>query len=289
MESVRFSALLVVLLYSMVGRVADAMIKLDMFPEFVDYSSCRDEMLQIVTKPGGLLQKELNDSTEFKSMWKANAACGKKIPGATQEHMAALKNYADADRTFHKLFNMKLCSKGKNSKTYQDEFPFKSLYFLLTDAMQLLSKDMCQMVYSGTEKEYSVTVGDSIRFGTFFPAKLKYGDTLEEIVDDGGTIFNITSCSVVNLDERCPSEEIDLLISPTESFKVEKISTVDNGDGQTIMLVALVQHALKSSFDCRSLFSSSSESEKSSSNLLSSSLMNLMAASVMVYLCTLDL
>lgn len=239
----------------MVGWVADAKKKLDMFPELVDYKSCRDEMLQIVTKPGGLLQQELNNNTEFKSMWKANATCGKKIQGATQEHNAALQNYANADQKFHKLVNTKLYSKGKNITTYQNEFPFKSLYFLLTDAIQLLSKGTCQTVYSAKEEEYSVTVGDSVRFGMFLAAKLKYDDALEEIVDGGGTIFNITSCSVTNLDERkCHSEEIDLLISPTESFKVENIRTVDNGDGETYTEVTLVQHALNSFFDCRSLF-----------------------------------
>lgn len=235
------------------GWVADAMIKLDGFPEVVDYSSCRDEMLQRVTKPGGLLQQELNNSTDFKSMWKANATCKVKIPGARQEHMAALKSYADASHRFHELFNMKLYSKGKNITTYQNEFPFKSLYFLLTDVMQHLSKDMCQTVYSAVEKEFSGTFGDLVRFGTFLPAKLEYMDALEEIIDVGGTIFNITSCSLVNLDVKCQSEEIDMLISPTDSFDVKKMRVFSSGD-ETIREVNLVQHAFKSSFDCKSLF-----------------------------------
>ncbi|KAI7810905.1 GPI-linked NAD(P)(+)--arginine ADP-ribosyltransferase 1 [Triplophysa rosa] len=288
MGTVRFPALLFVLLYSTVGRVADVVIKLDMFPKVVDYSSCRDEMLQIVTKPGGLLQQELNNSTDFKLMWKANATCEEKIPGATQEHMAALKSYADASPKFHELFNMKLYSKGKNITTYQNEFPFKSLYFLLTDAMQRLSKDMCQMIYSGIENE-ELTAGDLVRFGTFLPARLKYSDALEDIVDVSGTVFNITSCSVFNLDEKCKSDEIDLLISPMESFKVKEIRTsVDNGD-ETYKQVALVQHSFRSSFDCKSFFRSSSKPERSSSNLLCSSLTKLMAPFVMVYLYKLDL
>ncbi|KAA0722307.1 Kv channel-interacting protein 4 [Triplophysa tibetana] len=226
MGSVRFPAYFFVLLYSTVGRVSNAVIHLDMFPEIVDYSFCRDKMLQIVTKPGGLLQQELNNSPNFKLMWQDNATCEAWFPGAKQEHMAALKSYADASSTFHELFNMKLNSKGKNTTMYQNEFPFKSLYFLLIDAMQLLNKDTCKTIYSVGENE-ELKSGDLVRFGTFLPAKLKYSDALEDI-DNIGTIFNITSCSVFNIDEKCKSEEFDLLISPMESFEVKEIRSIIN-------------------------------------------------------------
>ncbi|XP_056629347.1 T-cell ecto-ADP-ribosyltransferase 1 [Triplophysa dalaica] len=286
MGSVRFPAYFFVLLYSTFGRLSNAVIHLHMFPEVVDYSSCRDEMFQIVTKPGGLLQQELNNSKEFKMMWEANATCKEKIPGAKQEHMAALKSYADASHRFHKLFNMELYSKGKNITEYQNDFHFKSLYFLLIDAMQHLRKDMCKTIYSGGENE-ELKYGDLVRFGTFLPAKLKYSDVLEDL-DDIGTILNITSCSVFNIDDKCQSEEIDLLISPMESFEVNEIRIIKKPD-ETLTQITMVPHAFKNSFDCNSFFKSSSKPERSSSNLLSSSVTNLMAPIVMVYFYTLDL
>nr|XP_055051426.1 GPI-linked NAD(P)(+)--arginine ADP-ribosyltransferase 1-like [Misgurnus anguillicaudatus] len=254
-----------------------------MFPEVVDYKTCRDEMLQRVIKPGGLLQRELNNNIDFRSMWKANATCEMKIPGGTQEHMAALKSYADANRKFHKSFNTQLYNKGTNITMYRDQFSFKSLHFLLTDGMQLLRKENmpCRNVYSGTEKKYNIAVKDLIRFGSFFPAHLSFNVAFEDAVDSDGTIFNITSCTVINLDETwCKSEEIDLLISPNEAFEVEDIRKVGPKDEKMTMVI-LKPSAFPSSFDCSYLFSSST-SDESSSNLLSSRLMNVMTPFLMV-------
>nr|XP_055061313.1 GPI-linked NAD(P)(+)--arginine ADP-ribosyltransferase 1-like [Misgurnus anguillicaudatus]XP_055061314.1 GPI-linked NAD(P)(+)--arginine ADP-ribosyltransferase 1-like [Misgurnus anguillicaudatus] len=272
MGSMRFPALIFVLFYSKVLlAIADEVIKLDRFPEFVDYKRCRDKMLQRVIKPGGLLQTELNNNNDFKLMWKANATCGTKIPGGTQEHMAALKSYADANRRFHKSFNTQLNNKGTNITMYQDQFSFKSLHFLLTDGMQLLSK--CRNVYSGTEKKYNIAVGDKIRFGSFFPAHLSFSDAHEEAVDSDGTIFNITSCTVVSLDESgCGSDEIDLLISPDEAFKVEDIRKAGSKD-EEITMVILKPSAFRSSSDCSNLFSSSTSDESSSKFLMTVFLM----------------
>ncbi|XP_073720103.1 GPI-linked NAD(P)(+)--arginine ADP-ribosyltransferase 1 isoform X2 [Misgurnus anguillicaudatus] len=274
MGSMRFPALLFVLFYSVLLAIADEVIKLDRFPEFVDYKRCRDKMLQRVIKPGGLLQTELNTNKDFKLMWKANATCGTKIPGVTQEHMAALQSYADADEKFHKSFNTQLYNKGTNITMYQDQFSFKSLHFLLTDAMQLLSKKSmtCRNVYSGTEKTYNIAVKDVIRFGSFLPAKLSFNVAFEDAVDSDGTIFEITSCTVVNLDEMCKSEEIDLLISPDEAFDVEDIRKVGPKD-EEITMVILKPSASHRSFDCSHLFSSSTSDESSSKWMMTAFLM----------------
>lgn len=290
MGSMRFPALVFVLYYSKVLlAIADEVIKLDMFPEFVDYKKCRDKMLQRVIKPGGLLQKELNNNNDFESMWKANATCGMEIPGGTQEHMAALYSYANANKKFLKSFNTQLYNKGTNITMYQDQFSFKSLHFLLTDGMQLLRKEntTCHNVYYGTEKKYNMEVKDSIRFGSFLPAQLSFNDAVEDAVDSD-MIFKITSCTVVNLDENgCKSEEIDLLISPDEAFDVEDIRKVGSKD-EKITMVILKPSASRRSFDCSHLFSSST-SDESSFNLLRSSLMNVMTPFLMVCIYTLAL
>nr|XP_055061312.1 T-cell ecto-ADP-ribosyltransferase 1-like isoform X2 [Misgurnus anguillicaudatus] len=275
MASMRFPALLFVLFYSVLLAIADEVIKLDRFPEFVDYKRCRDKMLQRVIKPGGLLQTELNTNEDFKLMWKANATCGTKIPGVTQEHMAALKSYADANEKFHKSFNTQLYNKGTNITMFQDQFSFKSLHFLLTDGMQLLSNETmtCQNVYSGTDKKYNIAVKDVIRFGSFLPAKLLFNVAFEDAVDSDGTIFKITSCTVVSLDESgCGSEEIDLLISPNEAFDVEDIRKA-GPKGEEITMVVLKPFASHRSFDCSDLFSSSTSDESSSKFLMTVFLM----------------
>ncbi len=114
----------------MVVQITEEAIQMGMFPEAADYSfqNCRKEMLQMVTKSGGLLQTELNNNPKFRTMWKDNAKCSNTIPGGTPEHMAALNNYAEAGSKFHgKFTKLVQTSRGR------DEFPFKSLFFLLAD------------------------------------------------------------------------------------------------------------------------------------------------------------
>ncbi|KAK7166337.1 hypothetical protein R3I93_006189 [Phoxinus phoxinus] len=277
MGSLRFPAFLLVLLYTTVVQITEELIQVSMFPEAADYSfnSCRKEMLQMVTKAGGLLQTELNNNTDFKNMWK-NHTCEKAIPGATPEHMTALKNYVEAKPKFHETFKKLLRTKSRGNSTYQDKFPFKSLFFLLTDAMQLL-KSNCTTVYSDTGEKYSIKIGDKVRFESFFPAKLEYTDATEDAaVETIGTVFNIFSCSVINLDKMCMTEDIDLLISPTEVFTVKNIRTVISSDDHYIE-INLMHSGIESSSDCSSLASVSEESSSSSSSL------SLMASLLMMY------
>lgn len=240
----------------MVVQITEEVIQMGMFPEAADYSfqNCREEMLQMVTKSGGLLQTELNNNLDFKTIWKGDAACSKTIPGGTPEHMAALQSYADAGSKFHENFK-KFVQTSRGSSTYRDEFPFKSLFFLLTDAMQLIRKNKCQTVYSGTEEEYSTGIGENVRFESLFPAKLLYTDATEDTSssDNIGTVFKITSCSVIRLEDYgCFSEEIDLLISPTEVFTVMGIRTVSNSNDK-FKEIALTHSQFHSSSNCSGL------------------------------------
>ncbi|XP_077088494.1 ecto-ADP-ribosyltransferase 5 [Siphateles boraxobius] len=286
MGSLRFPAFLLVLLYTTVVQITEELIHMSKFPEAADYSfySCRKEMLQMVTKAGGLLQTELNNNTDFMKMWKTNTACEKAIPEGTPEHMIALQSYVEADPIFRKTFNKLVHTKSRGNSTYQDMFPFKSLFFLLTDAMQLL-KSNCNTVYSGTEKKYSIKIRDKVRFESFFPATLEYTAATEDATTDDetmGTVFHITSCSVINLDVVCKSEDIDLLISPTEVFTVKNIKTVSDSNDRYTEITLMHSH-MQSSSNCSSLVSVSEESKESSSSFLSSSSLSLMASLLMMY------
>uniref|UniRef100_A0A9J7XRR6 NAD(P)(+)--arginine ADP-ribosyltransferase n=1 Tax=Cyprinus carpio carpio TaxID=630221 RepID=A0A9J7XRR6_CYPCA len=217
MGSLWFPAVILGLLYTMVVQITEEAIQMGMFSEAADYSfqNCRKEMLQMVTKSGGLLQTELNNNPDFKIMWKGNVACSKTIPWGTPEHMAAVQSYAETS---------------------------------MGNALQLIGKNNCLTVYSGTGNEYNTKIREKGNFESFFPTNLHYIDAIEaSLSDNNGTVFNITSCSVIRFEDYgCISEEIDLLTSPTEVF--------------TVM-----------------------ESKESSSSFLSSSLLNLMASLLMLY------
>ncbi|XP_026111640.1 GPI-linked NAD(P)(+)--arginine ADP-ribosyltransferase 1-like [Carassius auratus] len=292
MGSLRFHAFLLLLLYTAVVQITAVATHMGLFPEAADYSfyNCREEMLQMVTKSGGLLQTELNNNKDFKTMWE-NTTCKKAIPGSKPEHMTALKNYVEASSKFHENFKKWVQNHNKSRSTYRDQFPFKSLFFLLTDAMNLTDHKECRTVYSGTGKGYITRIGEKVRFVSFFPAKLESDDATEDasVGEDTGTVFSITSCSVINLEDYgCSSEEIDALISSTEVFTVKNIKTVKNNDDEFKEIILVHSH-FHSSSDCSSLVSSPEESKESSSSFLSSSFLNLTASFLMLCFYTLIL
>ncbi|XP_053346892.1 ecto-ADP-ribosyltransferase 4-like isoform X3 [Clarias gariepinus] len=229
--SVRVLVFILVTVFSLSVR---AEVKnLDMASNAVDdaFSQCRDKMLKAVTEPDGLLQKELNASKEFKDLWsKHSGVCNKNIPGGTFYHIDALQAYANSDSKFRKTFNDLVYSKGS---TYKETFPFKSLHFLLTDSLRLLNRsNLCKTVFYATSNSYTARIGNEVRFGKFIKAIITLSSETEVVeLEGGGTLFNITSCSVVNVEENtCKSEEVQCLISPTEVFKVQKVRDVKTED-----------------------------------------------------------
>uniref|UniRef100_A0A4W4EDN5 NAD(P)(+)--arginine ADP-ribosyltransferase n=1 Tax=Electrophorus electricus TaxID=8005 RepID=A0A4W4EDN5_ELEEL len=251
---------------------------LDMSPDAVDgtYSECRDKMMQTVTKPGGLLQEEIKANKDFAEMWRSHGGtCEKQIYGGTSYHLAALQAYANSKPKFRKVFNEMVQTKGKNITIYEKEFPFKSLHFLLTDIIRLLNNGtVCSHVYFGTVKTYRGNTGSKVRFGKFLQASVKNSSETEVIESEGeGTLFNITSCSAVNIEiYTCTSEEIEHLISPTEVFVVQSIKEVQNEDA-SYKIITLTHSRFQSNHDC---FFPSSLHGGSSRLVLSSEVLALM-------------
>ncbi|MCJ8750110.1 hypothetical protein PDJAM_G00258870 [Pangasius djambal] len=199
-----------------------------MAPDAVDddFSQCRDKMLKAVTGPDGLLQKELSTDKEFKELWNEySQGCNKNIPGGTPYHTEALQVYGNSNSNFRQKFNKLVYSKGRNSMTYRDEFPLKSLHFLLTDSLRLMSRsNTCKTVFYTTSKMYTADTGTEVRFGKFLRAKTSLSSAIEDLDSNSDTLFNITSCSVVNVEENtCISEELQCFISPAEVFTVQNI------------------------------------------------------------------
>uniref|UniRef100_A0AAY3ZZ56 NAD(P)(+)--arginine ADP-ribosyltransferase n=1 Tax=Denticeps clupeoides TaxID=299321 RepID=A0AAY3ZZ56_9TELE len=197
----------------------------------VDYtfSECREKMLSKVISPNGLLEEELKNNSELSAEW-TQIKCN-IFPGGLEEHTEALVTYSHAKRIFRQNFNKFVASKGGNMSLYQTEFFFKSLDFLLLDSMWLLNNGSdCRAVFRGTEKSYDATVGDKVRFGRFTSANTKRTDAVENCAD-GGTLFNIYTCSVVDLETyACLPDELELLISPLEVFSVVDVKTISDCD-----------------------------------------------------------
>uniref|UniRef100_A0A8B9RM24 NAD(P)(+)--arginine ADP-ribosyltransferase n=1 Tax=Astyanax mexicanus TaxID=7994 RepID=A0A8B9RM24_ASTMX len=294
--------LFLILLSSSLSHTVRAAEKtLDMAPDAVDdvFSGCRERMLKAVTEADGLLQKELQTTEKFAEMWKNTKTCNKQIQGLTSFHLNALESYANCKTDIRKTFNDKVYASGNNATTYKNEFSFKSLHFLLTDAMKHLNGGKTHMqVFYGTGNEYKATTGKEVRFGKFILSESKRSAQEEKVSSDGGgTLFIITSGSVVNVENyTCSSEEMELLISPTEVFTVENIQTASKDDTD-FKIITLNHSRFLSNHDCY-LFDGISEATTpssrdrtqapggSSSSLLSSMVLAWMASILSSYYCT---
>ncbi|KAM9434046.1 ecto-ADP-ribosyltransferase 5-like isoform 2-T3 [Clarias gariepinus] len=276
--SVRVRVFILVTVFSLSVRAEEK--TLDMAPDAVDddFSQCRDKMLKAVTEPDGLLQKELNANKEFKDVWnKHSGGCTKNIPGGTSHHISALQVYANSGTKFRKTFNDLVYSKGSNNTTYREEFPFKSLHFLLTDSLRLLNpSNLCQTVFYGTENIYTARTGTEVRIGKFLRAQTgRISET--EVVSEGGTLFNITSCSVVNVEENtCKSEHVQWLISPAEVFTVQNVTDVESSDDTPYKEITLTHSRFLSKPTCS--FFHRNTADAASSTSLAFPLLTLMAS-----------
>ncbi|XP_071382388.1 ecto-ADP-ribosyltransferase 5 [Centroberyx affinis] len=253
--------------------------QLDMAPDAVDdlYLRCRDQMLEKVTS--GLLSEELGRSAELKTAWSANN-CSTLIPGGVAEHTAALLAYAYGGKEFRKTFNNEVESMGGNASVYSN-FHFKSLHFLLTDALRL-SKEKCQTVYRVSGKNYMPQKGSQVRFGRFTSVQADHSELKEEPDLEGGVFFNITSCSVLNVEENTCSQEgeIELLLSPSEVFTVEEVKHISDDYKYTEIVL---KSAKLSTTDRCYLFPRSPTD--SSTQWLGSIVLVLMALSFFLFTC----
>lgn len=190
------------------------------------YVGCRDAVLKKLDS--GLLQEELAASPDFQKAWKANKDCNLTVPGGREEHGKALGAFVYGGKAFRNTFNRAVETMGGNRS-----FPFRSLHFLLTDAILLLQKkeeELCQTVYhlppqqDPVRKGASLQKGATVKLGAFVMAQENFSQLKEDNNLDKRVLFNITSCFVLNLEEICKQElEVEMLLLPGAEYMVEKV------------------------------------------------------------------
>ncbi|KAG7458560.1 hypothetical protein MATL_G00221630 [Megalops atlanticus] len=226
-QRVRLSTLLL-LVAAIAHTVTSGVRQMSMSPSAVDdrFSGCRAEMREKVMGRGGLLEQELQSNSEFQKKWN-EASCSKAIPGGRLEHARAIEVYSRADKTFRKDFNSAVESRGANSSVYSSSFPYKSLHFLLTEALRLLQPNQSRTTYRGSRHPYEAEVGTEVRFGQFTSTREEQSHA-EEDVGKSGTLFIITSRAAVSVENQpCATKDIEFLIPPFEVFKVEDVKSND--------------------------------------------------------------
>ncbi|XP_032912570.1 erythroblast NAD(P)(+)--arginine ADP-ribosyltransferase-like [Catharus ustulatus] len=133
-------------------------------------------------------------------------------------------------KRLYEEFNKKVREAGRSPQEYRDNFHFKILHFLLTDALATLSVaqgQKCRCVYRGVHKiKFKANVGDIVRFGQFASSSLckratrPFGTT---------TVFKVETCQGADIQafSYFPNEE-EVLIPPYEKFKVTYVNNTED-------------------------------------------------------------
>ncbi|XP_074383939.1 erythroblast NAD(P)(+)--arginine ADP-ribosyltransferase-like [Zonotrichia albicollis] len=218
------------LLAMAMATTAVDVIPLDMAPDSFDdqYQGCGTNMIAALP---ALNHSEFQQNSLFAQAW-LNATAewqGQKYHVSSLSSPAqaiALMAYTVKEKKLYKDFNDAVRVARCSNKEYRDNFHFKTLHFLLTQALVTLRQaqnGQCHNVYRGKRTHrFTAKPGDIIRFGQFSSAS-QSEKTAKRF--GSATMFQVYTChgaAIWNF-SKYPNEK-EVLIPPYETFEVIKVS-----------------------------------------------------------------
>ncbi|XP_010704570.1 NAD(P)(+)--arginine ADP-ribosyltransferase 2-like [Meleagris gallopavo] len=237
------------------GDLDPITVPMDMAPHSFDdqYEGCGHMMW-------GELQKvnytEFTQNYVYANGWRKAAAVWQKSwghlshpPQLRREQAIAVLAYTAAGKLYQQL-NAATRRGGRSHHTYLQSYHFKTLHFLLTQALQALRKsdpNECYNVYRGVGGiRFTAEKGRAVRFGQFTSTSLN-----KEVANQFGrdTFFEMKTCHGVPIKQLSFFEyEDEVLIPPFEVFEITNFSIV-NGRNQ----IHLKSKEKKSNHNCELL------------------------------------
>ncbi|NXT09184.1 NARE ribosyltransferase, partial [Prunella fulvescens] len=224
------------LLAMTVATAAIEVVTLDMARDSFDdqYRGCGPAMKAALP---ALNRSEFEQNKKFAEVW-VKAAAKWQSRGPPESPLSP--DQATAIMAFtmdglSSIFNDAVRVAGRSSQEYRDNFHFKTLHFLLTDALATLRdalKGQCQDVFLRVcGVRFETQDGDTVRFGEFMPAFLS--KPTGECSDD--TLLELHTCHGVEIQFFTEHpEQKGVLIPPFETFKVTQVTQA--GDKTQIQL-----------------------------------------------------
>ncbi|NXF00228.1 NAR1 ribosyltransferase, partial [Menura novaehollandiae] len=216
-------------------------VPLDMAPDAFDdqYRGCGRAMTAALP---ALNRSEFRPNGDFPQAW-ALAAAEWRVRGSPASPLSPAQAVAllayTAPVPLHRTFNAAVRAAGRSRREYRDNFHFKTLHFLLTDALATLRGrrgQRCHRVSRGVRGvRFEARPGRRVRFGHFASASLR-GESSRAFGTD--TEFQVQTCQGVAIREFSffPDED-EVLIPPFETFEVTEVTNATkDGDGARIRL-----------------------------------------------------
>uniref|UniRef100_A0A8C5NNU7 NAD(P)(+)--arginine ADP-ribosyltransferase n=1 Tax=Junco hyemalis TaxID=40217 RepID=A0A8C5NNU7_JUNHY len=211
-------------------------IPLDMAPDSFDdqYQGCGPAMKAALLTLSG---SEFQQNKEFAEVWVKAAAKwqsrGPPVSPLSPDQATAIMAF-----TMTRTFNDAVRVVGRSRQLYQDNFHFKTLHFLLTDALATLrdaQKGQCRDAFLKVcNIRFETQRGDTVRFSQFmpvFPSK-QIGECPSERLE---TVVKLHTCHGVEIQFFSEHREPAIvLIPPFETFDVTQYT--QEGDKAQIRL-----------------------------------------------------
>ncbi|NWT77038.1 NRT2 ribosyltransferase, partial [Prunella himalayana] len=213
-----------VLLAMTVAAADITVVPLDMAQNSFDdqYLNCGPAMAEALP---ALKSSDFQKNKKFSQVWVEATAewqrRGSYLSTLSQDQAIALMAYTMKD--IYREFNTAMRTAGKSRQEYRDNFHFKTLHFLLTQALQKLRQpDHCLDVFQGVKNyQFKVRAGDKVRFGQFASS------SLDKNVAQGygtDTMFQVHTCHGVDIQKfSFKQSEKEVLIPPFETFEVTDV------------------------------------------------------------------
>uniref|UniRef100_A0A8B9SM97 NAD(P)(+)--arginine ADP-ribosyltransferase n=1 Tax=Anas platyrhynchos TaxID=8839 RepID=A0A8B9SM97_ANAPL len=163
-----------------------------------------------------------------------------------QEQAVAVLAYTDREYLYSQ-FNTLVREGGRSHEHYLESFHFKTLHFLLTEAVHTLQKTQnteCYNVYRGIEDiRFTAQLQQTVRFGQFTSTS-RQKKVAEYFGQD--TFFIVYTCYGVSIKSFSfyPRED-EVLIPPYEVFEVTNFTRDRDGN-----FIHLRSHGVRSNYNC---------------------------------------
>ncbi|NXA75327.1 NRT2 ribosyltransferase, partial [Thryothorus ludovicianus] len=237
LPSMSLLALTLALLPMSMSTTAIKVVPLDMAPDSFDdqYRDCGPAMTKELPT---LNCSEFHQNPLFARGWKEAAAEWQSwgLPASPLSPDQAIAVMAYSMPYFYKEFNEGVRTNGSSSQVYRDNFHYKTLHFLLTQAVETLrdtQSPQCHKVFRGVGGVlFKAQPGQKVRFGQFASTSLS-----KKVAQGYGTdtVFQVHTCHGANIiDFSYNKTNKEVLIPPFETFEV--ISVTWEGEKQRIRL-----------------------------------------------------
>uniref|UniRef100_A0A8C3THT2 NAD(P)(+)--arginine ADP-ribosyltransferase n=1 Tax=Catharus ustulatus TaxID=91951 RepID=A0A8C3THT2_CATUS len=197
---------------------------LDMAPDSFDdqYQNCS---LAMEAELPALNRSEFQKNSQFAKQWPMARDVWKFRGSPVSPLSSSAQAIAIMACTMFGQFNGAVRVAGCSPQEYRDNFHFKTLHFLLTDALATLrdaQEQQCHLVFCGMKStRYEAKPGDIVRFGHFMSSSLN--KSVAEIFGNT-TVFQVQTCHGVDIKAFSFLREVqEVLIPPFEKFKVTKV------------------------------------------------------------------